>query len=79
MRMVLILFTLALLLNGCAVTRYVDAKGRDCKRHSVLGKTAIAFVWDECDEETGSLPAIKIEQDIKIESKEEIKREEKLP
>jgi len=53
-------------LNGCATTRYVDAKGRDCKRHWVYPM----YLWDECVEETGSLPPTKIELDATIEQKD---------
>lgn len=70
----LILFII--FLNGCATTRYVDAKGRDCNRHWVYPM----FVWDECVEETSSLPPTKIELDATINKNDSLlNKKEEVP
>lgn len=55
-----------LLLTGCATTHWVDAKGRDCKRHWIYP----AFTWDSCEEQPTPLATqrLEVEQNVKVDA-----------
>ncbi len=48
--------------TGCAATRWVDKKGRDCVRHLVYP----GFLWDTCEVEATPLAAERIETEQKV-------------
>ena len=66
MRAWVVLVGLAVMaLTGCAMTRYVDAKGRDCVRHLVY--PLFPVMWDTCEAESTPLAAQRIQVDQKAD------------
>jgi hypothetical protein len=60
------LLVLLVLLSGCAFTKYVDAKGRDCSHNMIF-----PVKWDECVEEKEPLAITR--QEIKVDANVEQK------
>ena len=54
-----LLLCLTLAFSGCSFTRFVDEKGRDCRRNMVY--PFFPIIWDTCKGEPESLPAKKYE------------------